>query len=219
MQKCLVYLRIPWLGGISARFAMQITQTVQRCYFSSNVHMVFHTEPILVSIRKDLFPPHRSLIDLFRCSCGLSNIRITNQRLDNRIKHVPTKIHNFIGSPTDNLRNIYGSCMAEHLVSAEKLSVNFFQVLSKLYSSFPLKYRRLSIFCPVDSLFVNTGTECYDLILFQYRLQYKFKKNPHQKYFFFIILHDIFFDLDLMSEDETGQLASYFVIFLFFFWF
>ena len=44
---------------------------------------------------------------------------------------------------TDNLRNIYVSFMPEHLInnrdSAEKFSVEFFSVLSKLHSSFHLK--------------------------------------------------------------------------------
>ena len=34
---------------ISDRFAKQISQTVQRCYFSANVWVVFNTKPILIS--------------------------------------------------------------------------------------------------------------------------------------------------------------------------
>ena len=59
VQKCPVYLRLPWLGGICERFTKQITQTVQRCYFSFIVYVVFHTKSILVSIRKDV-PPQSS---------------------------------------------------------------------------------------------------------------------------------------------------------------
>ena len=77
VQKCPVYLCLPWLDGISK----QITQTIQRFYFSSNICVVFHTKPILASIRKDVLPPHHNnnfLIYLFRSSCSLSNIGRTN---------------------------------------------------------------------------------------------------------------------------------------------
>ena len=84
VQKCPVYLQHLWLGGISERFAKWISQIVQRCYFSVNVRVVFHTEPILTSIHKDVLPPHHnnSLIYLSRCSCSLNNIGRTNLRLD-----------------------------------------------------------------------------------------------------------------------------------------
>ena len=72
-QKCPFYLHLHCLGGISERLAKQITQNVQRCYFSSNVRVVFHTKPILTSIRKDVLLAHHnnSLIYLFKCSCSL----------------------------------------------------------------------------------------------------------------------------------------------------
>ena len=40
----------------------------------------------------------------------------TNQRLDARIKHILTKIQNFNVRPTDNLKNTYGSSIAEYLI-------------------------------------------------------------------------------------------------------
>ena len=40
VQSYAVYLRLPRLGGISDRFAKQILQTVQRCYFSANCPVV-----------------------------------------------------------------------------------------------------------------------------------------------------------------------------------
>ena len=52
------------------------------------------------------------------------------------------KIRKFIGGPTDNLRNTYGSLIAEHLINnhdCAKFSVDFFFVLNKSHSSFHLK--------------------------------------------------------------------------------
>ena len=54
VQRCPVYLCVPCLGGVSDRFAKQISQAVQKYYFSANVH-VFSKKPILTSIRKGIF--------------------------------------------------------------------------------------------------------------------------------------------------------------------
>ena len=52
----------------------------------------------------------------FRCVCSLQCIGRTIQRLDARIKHVPTKIRlgNYFA---DHINNTYGSVIAEHLVN------------------------------------------------------------------------------------------------------
>ena len=53
------------------------------------------------------------------------------------------KISNFIGGPTDNLSNIYGSSIAERLIDNRDCAVNFrvdlFSILSKSHSLFYLK--------------------------------------------------------------------------------
>ena len=151
VQKCPVFSCLIWLGWICERFANQISQTVQRCYFSANVRVVFHTKPILTSIRKDVLPPHHDshLIVLFRCSWGSCFIGRTNQSLDARIKHVPTKVCNFTGGLTDNLRNIYRSSVAGLLINncdcTENLIVDLFLILSKSHSSFHILSERLSL--------------------------------------------------------------------------
>ena len=43
VQRCSVYLRLLWLGDISDRFANQISACVRKCYFSSNLYVVFRT--------------------------------------------------------------------------------------------------------------------------------------------------------------------------------
>ena len=114
VQKCPVYIRLPWLGDISDRFANQISACVRKCYFSSNLRVLFRTRTVLPSGRKDVLPaPQHSsaLIYSFRCVCGLQYIRRTNQRLGARIKqHVPTKIRlgNYFA---DHINNTYGSSM------------------------------------------------------------------------------------------------------------
>ena len=52
----------------------------------------------------------------------------------------PTKICNFIGDLTDNLRNTYGSSIVKHLINNFDCTVNFsedlFSILSKSHSLF-----------------------------------------------------------------------------------
>ena len=57
VEKCPVYLRLPWLGDISDSFSRQISRSVQDCYYSSNLRVVFKTKPILVPNGKDVLPP------------------------------------------------------------------------------------------------------------------------------------------------------------------
>ena len=85
----------------------------------TNCTMVFKTKLVLKFIRDALPLLHNdSLIYLFYWSLGSCYNRRTNKRLDARIKqHALTKIRNFIGAPTDNLRNTYRSSIAEHLIN------------------------------------------------------------------------------------------------------
>ena len=144
-QKCPVYLRLPWLGDISDRFANQISACVRKCYFSSNFRVVFRTRTVLPSGRKDVLPPRQhssALIYSFLCVCGLQYIERTNQRLDARIKHVPTKIRlgNYFA---DHINNTHGSSIAEHQINnhdcASSYSADLFTILSRSHSDFHLK--------------------------------------------------------------------------------
>ena len=56
VQKCPGCISLLWMGGTSERFTKKIKETIQRCYFSSNVRAVYHTKPILSIIRKDVLP-------------------------------------------------------------------------------------------------------------------------------------------------------------------
>ena len=49
VQRCPVYLRLPWFGDVSDRFASQISACVHKCYFSFNLRVVFRTWAVLTS--------------------------------------------------------------------------------------------------------------------------------------------------------------------------
>ena len=50
-QRCPVYSKLPWLGEISDQFADQISASIQRCYFASNLRVVYCTRTDLPSGR------------------------------------------------------------------------------------------------------------------------------------------------------------------------
>ena len=79
VQSSPVYLCHPWMGVIDDGFAQQISQTVQRCYFSALVRVVFKTKHILAFIPKVALPTHHNISFnyLFRCTCGSRNIERT----------------------------------------------------------------------------------------------------------------------------------------------
>ena len=65
-QKCPVYLRLPWLVEISDQFADQISLCIWRCYFASNLRVVYYTRTALPSGRKDVLPTqHSSALIIF----------------------------------------------------------------------------------------------------------------------------------------------------------
>ena len=57
VQRCPVYLSLPWLGELRDRFASQISACVNKSYFSSNLRVVFHMRAVLTSGPKDVLPP------------------------------------------------------------------------------------------------------------------------------------------------------------------
>ena len=161
VQKCPVYLCLPWPGGIREGFTKQISQTVQRNYFSAHVQVVFHSSPILKSIRKNVLPSHHNnpFTYLFMCSCCLRYRGRTHQRVEARIKHVSTKIRNSIGAPIDNRRNTYGSSLQN--VTALRILVwtnSLYWASHTLH--FIWKYWRQFIFYPAERLSLNRGNIC-----------------------------------------------------------
>ena len=97
VNKCPVYLPLPYIDSRGEKFAKYITTAVGKCYFSAAVRVIFLTRTAFVSMRKDVLPPHHinSVIYKYTCSCGSDFIGRTSNRLDLRIKqHLPACILN-----------------------------------------------------------------------------------------------------------------------------
>ena len=58
VNKCPVYLRLPYIGYGRETFVKWITAAVGKCYFSASVRVIFLTRTAFVSVRKDVLSPH-----------------------------------------------------------------------------------------------------------------------------------------------------------------
>ena len=125
-----------------------------------------------------MFIPHprhsSALLYSFRCVCGLQYIGRTNQRLDARIKHVPTKIRlgNYFA---DRINNTYGSSTADHLINnrdcASFFSADLFTISSMSHSDFHQKVRQF-IFWPINRPYVSRGDVYWVLIWLQFNIPF-----------------------------------------------
>ena len=53
VEKCPVYLHIPWIGNVSMKLAKQITSAVKR-FFSVEPRVIFNTRQLLPATKKDV---------------------------------------------------------------------------------------------------------------------------------------------------------------------
>ena len=55
VEKCPVYLHIPWIGNVSMKFEKQITSAVKRCFFSVEPRVIFNTRNSYQRLRKTCY--------------------------------------------------------------------------------------------------------------------------------------------------------------------
>ena len=113
VEKCPVYLHIPWIGNVSMKFEKQITYAVKRCFFSVKPRVIFNTRQLLPAIKKDVLPSHHhsNVIYQFVCHCDSRYVGRMSQRLEEQIKqHVPR----FLANPPalHNRQSLSNSCKA-----------------------------------------------------------------------------------------------------------
>ena len=125
VNKCPVYLRLPYIGSRGEKFVKSITTAVGKCYFSAAVRMIFQTRTAFVSkdsFRKDVLPSYHinSVIYKYTCSCGSDYIGRTSNRLDLRIKqHLPAHILN-LELKRGQFVNTSGSSIADHMINSRE---------------------------------------------------------------------------------------------------
>ena len=88
VEKCPVYLHIPWIGNVLMKFKKQITSAVKRCFFSVEPRVIFTTQTALTSNqeRRVTFPSLQQCHFQFVCHCNSRYVGCTSQRLEQQIK-------------------------------------------------------------------------------------------------------------------------------------
>ena len=95
LEKCPVYLKLPWIGNISSKFEDQINKAITSCFYAVKPCVVYNTRVMQPSAKKDSVPTtqKRCVVYEFSCRCEARYVGRTTQRLVDRIKqHVPTRI-------------------------------------------------------------------------------------------------------------------------------
>ena len=145
VNRCPVYLRLPYIGSRGERLAKSITTAAGWGYFSAAVRVIFQTHTAFVSMRKYVLPRHHinSVIYKYTYSCGSDYVGRTSNRLDLRIRqHLPARILN-LTLIRGQLVNTSGSSIAEHMINSRECVVDFnvdrFSILSRSHSLFHLK--------------------------------------------------------------------------------
>ena len=71
LEKCPVYLRLPWLGSVSTRFEKQVKSAVKQCFSAVEPRVVYCTNKLLSATNKDVLPALQksNVIYQFLCHC------------------------------------------------------------------------------------------------------------------------------------------------------
>ena len=94
-EKCLTYLKAPWISSPSQQLEHQIKNAVQNCYGAVSPRLFFSSQCMLPAAKKDvLLANQRSMVNYkYVCHCDSRYVGRTTQRLQERIKqHVPKAI-------------------------------------------------------------------------------------------------------------------------------
>ena len=55
-EKCLAYLRLPWLGSVFTQFEKQVKSAVKQCFSAVKPRVAYFTNELLSSTNKDVLP-------------------------------------------------------------------------------------------------------------------------------------------------------------------
>ena len=181
MEKCPVYLHIPWIRKISMKFKKQITSTVKRCFFSVEPRIIFNTRQLLPAIKKDVLPSHHHSNVIYQCVCHCDSRYVgrTSQRLEERIKqHVPRSIANPPASHNHqslsrcckaNIRSqhFHESAIGQHLLDNAQCALHYnnekFSILARGRSSFHLSALEATFIKSLNSLLCKQKEFVYSL--------------------------------------------------------
>ena len=95
LEKCPIFLKLPWTNILSSNFENQINKAITSCFYAVKPRVVYSTRVMLPSAKKDSVPTTQKscVVYEFSCRCEARYIGSTTQRQADRIKqHVSTSI-------------------------------------------------------------------------------------------------------------------------------
>ena len=155
-DKCPVYLRLPFIGPITARFENQLNSAVNTTFGSVRLRVVYQTKKPISGIRKDVSPIHEknNIIYNFKCHCDSEYVGRTSRRFHQRINdHVPRNIRDWIAGNRRKPRADYFTAIGNHLLHnadcAQHYDEQMFTILARGRNQFHLSV--------LESLFIRTA--------------------------------------------------------------
>ena len=127
-----VYLRLPYLGPISSRYENVIRKSVQECYESVQMRIIYKTRSCITENTKEKLPSnHQSkVIYKYVCHCESVYVGQTQQQLRQRVhRHVPRKFMKRTGEP--QLTTAIGQHLDENDACRRNYDDNRFTILTK----------------------------------------------------------------------------------------
>ena len=68
-EKCLVYIRVPWIGKPSTNLEKEVKTAVESCYGSVSTRLVFTSKCMLPVARKDVLPAIQKSFVIYKYKC------------------------------------------------------------------------------------------------------------------------------------------------------
>ena len=90
-----MYLKAPWIGLASQQLEQQIKSAVQNCYEAVSPRLIFSSQCMLPTAKKDVLPANQRSMAIYEYvrHCDSRYVGRTTQSLQERIKqHVPKAI-------------------------------------------------------------------------------------------------------------------------------
>ena len=155
IDKCPVYLKVPWVGESSTQLSSGVKAAVDNCFASVNPGIIFASKSILPIPHKDVVPATKesNAIYEFQCHCDSRYVSRTSQRLEDQIRqHVPKWIRSRINvtrtqpSRSNKKTTTQPDCdsaIGQHLLKNRECAKNHkdtrFSILTIAHSQFQLQ--------------------------------------------------------------------------------
>ena len=186
-RKCPVYIKLPYIGRASDRFADNIKRCVGNCFKATTVKVLFSSRPNFKGLHKDPLPTHTSskVIYKFLCYCGSSYVGKSMQTLRKRSKqHVTASILAYAKAINEGtaehfkttkkwiyVKNAYekssiGKHLIDNILCLKNFNFNQFTILARGRNQFHLDVLESVFISTIKPNICKQTAFCYKVLLF-----------------------------------------------------